>query len=159
MKLAEAQRRARSNLYRYKENSELLEHYETVGDMIREHGSRVEQQYGNKPGEVSRRYVEAVPSWFLALDNAEWVYSELLDAVSTVSHLLKYLQERELKLFELYARKYRDKIPLPDLRRRFDRKLKMLDQDLIFMLIDWHTWPIDRDGGEEYAQWRRKRGY
>ena len=127
--------------------------------MIREHGSRVEQQYGDKPGEVSRRYYEDVPAWFLALEDAEQAYFNLMDAVTTVRSFVKCLQEYEPGLFELYAWKYRDKVPLPELRRHFDRKLKMLDQELVFRLIDWHCWPIDHDGGEEYENWWRKRVY
>jgi len=157
MKLAEAMRRARSNLCRYEENIKLLEHYETVGDMIREQGSRVEQQYGDKPGQTSGRYVEAVPSWFMAQESAEQTYFYLTDAVATLATFLNFLKKCEPSLHELYLWKYRDKAPLPELRQRFDRKLKKLDQELIFRLIDWHCWPIASDGGEEYEQWQRKR--
>jgi len=55
--------------------------------------------------------------------------------------------------------KYRDKIPLPELRRHFDRKLKVLDQELIFRLIDLHCWLIDHEGGGEYEAWRRMHWY
>ena len=48
MTLFEAMRRARSNLYRFEENAEMLERKDSLVDMIRERGSRVEQQYEEK---------------------------------------------------------------------------------------------------------------
>ena len=156
MTLAEAMRRARSNLYRFEENAEMLERKDSLVDMIRERGSRVEQQYEEKPGKVSAHYIEAVPSWFLALDNAERAYYELQDAVRTVRSLTECLEKYQPVSFALYAAKYRDGQSLPELRRRFGRKLKILDQDLIFRLIDWSTWPVDRDG-EEYHDWKSKK--
>ena len=149
MLLAEAERRARSNLYRFEENTALLERKESLADMIREQGSRVEQHY-EKIGKASAHYEPAVPAWFLALEDAEQAYFNLVTAVNTVKHFVKFLQEHKPALFEVYALKYRDKASLPGKLRRFD-------QELIFNLIDWHYWPIDRDGGEEFATWRRKK--
>jgi len=157
MKLSEAERRARSNLYRLEENTALLRRKSSLADMIREHGSRVEQRHEERIGDVSGRYIEAVPSWFIELVSVERVYFELLDAVTTVQKFTKYLQDLEPKLFELYAMKYQTKASLPDLKRRFGQKLKTLDRELIFQLIDWHSWPIAHDGGEEYREWWRKR--
>ena len=156
MTLAEAERRARSNLYHLAENVELLESKKSVVDKVREHGSRVEQKYEEKPGNVSHHYEGAVPGWFLTLEEAEWAVYELQCAVVTVRHLLEYLEKYKPELFALYAMKYRDMASLPELKRRFGRKLKRLDQDLVFELIHWTEWKIYRDGGEVYEVWLRK---
>ena len=159
MTLAEAERQARSHLYRLAENTDLWEHKADFAKMLRETGSRAEQQYGERPGRLSAHYVEAVPAWFLALENAEEAEYILWCAVHVTRDLLAYVETAEPELFDLYTLKYCDKIPFPDLRQRFDRKLKRLDQDLIFMLILWNSWPVDKEGGESYYSWCQKRGY
>jgi len=156
MTLSDAMRRARSNLYRYEENTEMFEREESLVDTIRERGSRVEPNY-DKPGRASHYYEEAAPSWFLALEDAGRAYWALFDAVTTVRGYVKYLQELRPELFELYAVKYRDKTPIPEVRRRFGRKSEKLDQRLIFGLIEWHGWRIEQVGGEDYEKWIEKR--
>ena len=159
MKLAEALRRARSNLYRLKENTELLKRKTSLADLIYEQGSRTEQFYEEKPGKVSARYVESIPAWFLGLEDVERREYELWCAVSVIKSLIECLQGSEPELCELYALKYRDKKPLPDVKQRFAGKLKKLDQDLIFMVILWHSWPVDPEGGDEFEKWRKNKGF
>jgi len=156
MTLIEAIRRARSNLYRYEENAELFERKESYQDTIRARGSRTVQHY-DKPGKASHHYEEAAPSWFLALEDAERAYWALFDAVRTVRGFVKYLQELKPELFGYYAMKYRDKATIAEVRRRFGRKSERLDQDLIFGLIDWHSWRIEELNGEDYKKWMKKR--
>jgi hypothetical protein len=157
--LSEAERRVRSNLYNLEENAALLERKEDLSDMIREHGSRTEQRYGEKPGKVSARYVESVPAWFLAIEDVTRVVWELIDAVTTTRGMLKYYQDRETELYGFYEAKYKDKLPIPEIKVRCGANMKKLDRELVFNLIRWHEWPIDEDGGEEYRRWTRKRGY
>ena len=137
----------------------MWERKDDLVSMIREQGSRTEQQYGEKPGKASTHYVPAVPSWFMSLEDTERVEYELWCTVFTVKRLLEYLQTHEQDLYNLYALKYRGKAPVPELKRHFDRKLGRLDRDLIFTLIHWHGWPIDKAGGAEFESWLQKRGF
>ena len=113
MTLAEAERRAKSNLYNLEENAALLERKEDLADMIRERGSRAEQRYDEKPGKVSARYVETVPAWFLEIEDVEHMVWELFNAVTTAQGMLKFYQDHEPELHAFYVAKYRDKLPIP----------------------------------------------
>jgi hypothetical protein len=136
----------------------MLEHKKGLAEMIREHGSRVEQRYDEKPGKASARYVESVPSWFLEIDDVEQLLWDLIDAVTTVQGMLKFCQDHEPGLHEFYRLKYRDQTPLPELKKRYGgADMKKLDRDLVFNLIYWHGWMIDEDGGEDYWQWLKRR--
>jgi hypothetical protein len=156
--LSEATRRARSNLYNLESNAALLERQETLVEMIREHGSRVEQRYDEKPGRAKARYIESVPAWFLELGDTERALWELIDAATSTAGLVKYIERYEPELFEFYAAKYRDGYTIPDLKKQFGKNLKRLDRDLVFRLIDWHGWRIDEPGGEDYGKWIEARG-
>ena len=159
MNLAEAERRAKSNLYNLEANAETLEHKEDLAAMIRERGSRVEQRYDEKPGKVSARYVESVPPWFLDIEDVERALWELIDAVTTAQGMLKFYQDHKPELHAFYVAKYRDKLPVPELKKRYGAGMKKLDREVVFNLIRWHGWRIDEDGGGEYGRWLDRREY
>jgi hypothetical protein len=154
--LSEAERKARRELYEFAVNSELLEHKELLSEVIRERGSRVTQKYEELPGKASARYVESVPLWLLEAESAEHAIFQLIDAVTIVRGLLNFAQERRPELYELYAAKYRDGLPLPELKKRFGAKLDKLDRELVFSLIHWHGWRIDDDSGGAFRRWMER---
>jgi hypothetical protein len=157
MKLSEAERRAKSNLYNLEVNTALLESEKDLLKMIRERGSRVEQRYGEKPGKVSAHYVETVPQWLFEIENLERAVWELIDAATTAQGLLKFCQDQDPELHGFYKAKYKDKLPIPELKARFGTETNKLDRELVFNLIRWHGWSIDEDGGEKYWRWMKKR--
>jgi hypothetical protein len=157
MTLTEAERRVKSNLYNLETNAAMLEHEELLLEMLREHGSRVEQRYDEKPGKVSARYVESVPPWFLAIEDTQRVVWELIDAVTETQGMLKFYQDQEPKIYEFYKAKYQAKRPIPELKKRYGTGMKTLDRDLVYNLIRWHGWSIDEEGGGEFWRWERKR--
>jgi hypothetical protein len=157
MHLSEAERRARSNLYNLETNAAMFEHKEDLAKIIRERGSRTEQRYDEKPGKVSARYVESIPSWLLEIENVERAVWELFDAVTMTRGMLKFYQAREPECYRFYGAKYRDELPIPELKRLFGADMKKLDRDVVYNLIRWHDWPIDEDGSGEYRRWLEKR--
>ena len=156
MRLAEAERRARWELYNCAGNADLLERKAALTRMIRERGSRSEQQYGEKPGKRSARYIDSVPAWLQETEDTERQVWILYEAVSTTNGMTAYLKDNAQELFSLYAMKYRDKATVPALRGRYGGKLKKLDTELIYTLIYWHGWPIE--DGAAYWQWLDRRG-
>jgi hypothetical protein len=157
MTLSEAVGKARWELYNYEENAELLEYKTALAYMIRERGSRTEQQYGERPGRRSARYVDSVPAWLQETEDIERQAWGLYEAASTVRSMTAYLRDNASELYGLYVLKYRDKAALPTLRNRYGGKLKKLDMELIYTLIYWHCWRIE--DGENYFKWLDKRGF
>jgi hypothetical protein len=156
MHLAEAERRARWELYNCAGNAELLEYKTALARVIRERGSRIEQQYGEKPGRRSARYVDSVPAWLQEAEDIERQAWILCEAANTVHGMTAYLKDNAPELFGLYAMKYRDKATVPALRGRYGGKLKKLDTELVYSLIYWYCWRVE--DGAAYYKWLDKRG-
>ena len=90
------------------------------------------------------------------MERALW---ELFDAVTTAQGMLKFYQDHKPELHAFYVAKYRDKLPIPELKNRYGAGMKKLDREVVFNLIRWHGWRIDEDGGGEYARWLDRREY
>jgi hypothetical protein len=157
MKLTRAIDRARWELYNYAGNGELLEYQALLARMIRERGSRVEQQYGERPGRRSARYVDSVPAWLQEVEDIERQAWILYEAASTVNGMAEYIKGNIPELHSLFVLKYRDKATVPALRTRYGGNLKKLDMVLLYTLILWHDWPIE--DGADYYKWLETRKF
>ena len=154
MYLPDAERMAKRELYELEANIELIKRKDSLADEIRARGSRAQQKHEDRGGKVTGRYINSVPGWLLEIEDIDQAISVLVNSTLVPKSMLDYFKECKPVHYEFYKLKYRNQARPSELKRRFGTRTNELNRELIFNLINWHNWEIDKDGGKAYQQWR-----
>ena len=106
MTKSEAESFARKCLYNYREDTGRLEQKRLKLEIAKERGSYLGQEYRERPGKASAKYVDSVPGWLTEIEFLEASIADLELCVTPIQRLLKDLEETQQEAFVVYQLKY-----------------------------------------------------
>ena len=140
MTKSEAEQFARRCLYNYHENAARLEQKLFKYEIAREKGSRVIQQFHERPGKVSAGYIDSIPSWLEEVEFLEAAIIDLRLCVLPIERLLRDLEATQQEELIVYRLKYEQRLSWSkakaqalDTHNITDKRFRGLNNNLISM--------------------------
>ena len=106
MTRTEAEKFARSCLYNYREDIARLEQKRLKLEAARRRGSYLGQEYRERPGRMSARYIDSVPGWLEEIEFLEACITDLELCVLPVQKLLQDLETTKQDALIVYRTRY-----------------------------------------------------
>ena len=120
MTRTEAEKFARSCLYNFREDVARLEQKKLKLGAVRQRGSYLGQEYRDRPGRMSARYVDSVPGWLEEVEFLEACIVDLELCVLPVQKLLQDLENTKQDALIVYKTRYERRMSWE--RAKFDAR-------------------------------------